>query len=134
MQGGFMYLENKFKMLARILWLPITLLLLPIAAAQEYKAKSASVPAPKKVTAPLATRALPPPNPQAELREREARLQEHYRRGPLRELPLEALRAAPPPTVAATDVAVPTPAMNVHLNSNQPLPGTATSNMTSHVD
>lgn len=130
-----MYAEHEIKMSPREIWLLLfALLILPSATAQEYKAKSASVPAPKKVTATLAARALAPPNSQAELADREKRLEEHYRPGPLQKLSAAARLAALPPTVAATSVTAPAAAAVLRLNSNQPIPGTATSGMTSHVD
>lgn len=129
-----MCIENKVKAPTRVLWLLVGLLVLPSASAQEYKSKSASVPAPKKVTATLAARSLPPPDPQAELAEREARLRGHHLRGPLQELPPQALRAAPPPTVGATAVTAPAAATTVRLNTSRPLADTATNNVTSHVN
>jgi hypothetical protein len=124
---------RKAKAPAPVLWLLGAVAVVPSIAAQEYKAKSSSVPAPTKVEVRLPTRGLPPQDPRAELEEREKRLQEHHRSGPLFQSRQTRAVAPRPVRVPPTAVIDPTAAKTIHLDSNAPLPRTAIRNMSSFV-
>lgn len=126
---------TKVKELVRVLWLLGALAATPSVSAQDYKVKTASVPAPTKVEVRLPTRGLPPQDPRAELADRERRLQEHHRSGPLFQPSRQTRLVAPPPVkVPATGVIEQAAATSVHLDSNAPLPRNAIRNMSSFVD
>lgn len=101
-----------------------------LTSAEDFNAKSASVPAPRTVTASQAARSLTPPNPQAELAARQSRLRDHHLPVPIGVAPLAIVRAAPAPSVMATSVA----ATTIRLITNRPLTDSETSGVTSTVN
>ncbi len=126
----------KFKMTSVTVYFSLFIcmwLVTGLSSAADFQTKSASVPAPGVVVAPLTARAIPPADPQAERERRQARLRRHHLPGPLGQAPQAVVRAAPPPTVMATAV-VPVAATTITFDSNRPIPDSATSDLTSHVN
>lgn len=128
---------RKPRMVLRVVCLASVLALLLgylSAQNQDFKARSVSVPAPGVVTTPLAARALPPPDPLAEVNAREARLRDHHLPLPIVETPPSAALAVPPPAAAtSTSVAASVAATSLGFVTNRPLSDVATNNMTSTV-
>lgn len=106
-----------------------------VMLAAEFQASSASVPAPREVTAPLAARMMALPNAERRYNLKESRLSDHHRPGPLEELPADVLALAPSPRMDPTSV-TPTAdlaAAPIELVTNTGLADTATNNGTSEV-